>query len=282
MVLWKLVDETHKVNTISKVKTVMKLAARTTYKGLCQGGFKSIMAYKEHFSAALKGYDDQKNSKMEDVDIAMDFFNGLDNGRYASFKAEIINGLSTGSIQQPADLNAMYLLANQWLKMSQSHPTGMAMTFNTTLDVREPQETRKGKDDRKKKPKGGKKQEGKKDASKVKCFNCGIVGHYANRCPHKQEKKKRSDSDDGDEAQLGHATWADASTFSTYQVNSVSNNCFARHEVIIDNAGDVSIVHPSLLRNIMPAEKSIKINGVGGHQVTVTETGYLDPIFSVC
>jgi hypothetical protein len=47
--LWKLVDETHKVNTISKVKTVTKLAARTTYKGLRQGGFESIIAYKECF-----------------------------------------------------------------------------------------------------------------------------------------------------------------------------------------------------------------------------------------
>ena len=114
--LWKLVDETLKVNTISKVKTVTKLAARTTYKGLRQGGLESIIAYKERFNAALKGYNDQKNSKIEDVDIAMDFFNGLDNGRYASFKAEIVNGLTAGSIQQPADLNAMYLLANQCLK----------------------------------------------------------------------------------------------------------------------------------------------------------------------
>jgi len=53
---------------------------------------------------------------MEDGDVAMDFFNRLDNGRYASFKAEIINGLTAGSIKQPADFNEMYLLANQWLK----------------------------------------------------------------------------------------------------------------------------------------------------------------------
>ena len=76
-------------------------------------------------------------------------------------------------------------------------------------------------------------------------------------------------------------TWADASTFSTYLVNSVSDNRFASSEVLIDNAVDVSIVHLSLLRNILPAEKSIKINGVGGHQFTVAETGYLDLFFSV-
>ena len=54
--LWKLVETTHKVNTISKVATVTKLAARTTYKNTRQGGFESIIVYKEHFNAALKAY----------------------------------------------------------------------------------------------------------------------------------------------------------------------------------------------------------------------------------
>jgi hypothetical protein len=61
----------------------------------------------------LKAYEDQKNPDMKDVDIAMDFFRGLDNGRYAGFKTEILNGLTAKSIVQPANLNAMYLLANQ-------------------------------------------------------------------------------------------------------------------------------------------------------------------------
>lgn len=37
-------------------------------------------------------------------------------------------------------------------------------------------------------------------------------------------------------------------------------------------------MHPSLLRNIMPVERSVKRNGVGGHQFVVDETGYLDPL----
>ena len=125
------------------------------------------------------------------------------------------------------------------------------------------------------------KKTGKKDASEVKCYNCGIVGHYANNCPHKFDKKKPADSEEEDDERLGHVIWADATTFYTYQVNSVSDNRFGRTEVLLDNAVDASIVHPSLLRNIMPAEKTIKINGVGGHQFTVTETGYLDPFFPV-
>jgi len=60
--------------------------------------------------------------------------------------------LPAGSIVQPKDLNAMYLLANQWLKTAKSHPTGLATTFNTTLDLQDPpQETGKAKGDRKQK-----------------------------------------------------------------------------------------------------------------------------------
>lgn len=38
----------------------------------------------------------------------------------------------------------------------------------------------------------------------------------------------------------------------------------------------MSVMHPSLLREIEPAKKSVCINGVGGHQFTVEREGYLD------
>ena len=115
--------------------------------------------------------------------------------------------------------------------------------------------------------------------SEVECYTCGAIGHYANKCP---QKKQHDDSEAEEEERLGHVTWADAScSFNTYRVNSVSDNRFERTEVLLDNAADISIIHPSLLRNIMPTEKEIKINGVGGHQFTAGETGYLDPFFPV-
>ena len=56
---------------------------------------------------------------------------------------------------------------------------------------------------------------------------------------------------------------------------------FKRNKILIDNQANVSIVHPDLLQDIQSAEKSARINGVGGHQFTVDKTGFLDPLFRV-
>jgi len=49
----------------------------------------------------------------------------------------------------------------------------------------------------------------------------------------------------------------------------------------LDNQANVSIVHSDLLRDIQDADEVVKINGVGGHQFSVSRTGYLDPLFRV-
>jgi hypothetical protein len=94
-------------------QSVIKMVARTTYQPMKQGAFESFITYKECFNnASLKAYIDQGNPGMNEADIAMDFFRGLDNARYAAFKTKILNRLTTKLITQLANLNAMYLLAN--------------------------------------------------------------------------------------------------------------------------------------------------------------------------
>ena len=138
-----------------------------------------------------------------------------------------------------------------------------------------------------KKNKDLKKSEGeRKDLADADCYSCGLKGHYANKCPYKMEKTKKAESEDEEDEEYstsGHVTWAETDqycTFSTYQVNAVSDSQFKSTEVLIENQADISIVHP-MLRNIMAAEQEVKINGVGGHQFTERETGYLDPFFPV-
>mmetsp|Transcript_2609 Transcript_2609/g.3980 ORF Transcript_2609/g.3980 Transcript_2609/m.3980 type:complete len:661 (+) Transcript_2609:626-2608(+) len=84
--LWLLIEETHKVNSISKVEEITKLAARTTYNSIRQGPYESIITFKERFNSAHEAYIAQGNPKLEDKDIAMDFFRALDNARYGTFK----------------------------------------------------------------------------------------------------------------------------------------------------------------------------------------------------
>lgn len=189
-----------------------------------QGPFESIITYKERFTIALKAYKDQGNPEMDEKDIAMDFFRGLDNVRYASFKTEIMNGLTSKAIEQPESLNAMYLLANQWLKTTTKTSMGYAMTFTTTLDYQEKSTTpNRGKKDKKKRnneersgsEKPSEKSEKKeRDMSKVECYGCGENGHFANKCPSRQNNNKEDEEENS-----AHLTW-NADTFATYQVSS--------------------------------------------------------------
>ncbi len=139
----------------------------------------------------LKAYEDQGNKKLDDPDIAMDFFQGLDNMCYATFKTDYINGLASKAIDPHRDLNEIYLLANQWLKPKVT-TSSFASTFSTTLDrvdEGEGQGKRRGKQqpggkktpETNNKDKDGITNTPKKDKRRA-CFICDEEGHFANEC----------------------------------------------------------------------------------------------------
>jgi hypothetical protein len=80
------------VHTVNKVAVVKRRSAQRLaqkeYQSIMQGGYETLIFYHVHFDAALMANLDQLSSKMEDVDIVMDFLDGLDNGRYAQFKMD--------------------------------------------------------------------------------------------------------------------------------------------------------------------------------------------------
>ncbi len=90
--LWQIIEETHKVITISRIAAVMKKSARKEYQLMHQGPYESNITYKEQFDVALKAYEDQENAELLQPDIAMDFFDGLDNGLYTEFKNQSLTG----------------------------------------------------------------------------------------------------------------------------------------------------------------------------------------------
>ncbi len=186
---------------------------------------------------------------LDDKDVTVDFFRGLDDEKYAGFKTEILIGLTSKAIKQPENLNAMYLLANQWVKpVTRGSAAGFASTFTTTLDRTERPRgnqlrgKRRGygkiKDDEQQGV-GGSPKENNDRRAQVECFTCGELGHYANICP----TKNKANNEEADNRHA-HVTW-DASTFVTYQVHATGLvGKFKRSEVLLDNQADVSVIHP--------------------------------------
>jgi hypothetical protein len=144
--LWKAAVETHKVHLLSKVPVVKKWSAHKEYQALRQGGYESLISYHERYDAALKAYQDQGNPALDATDQAMDFFDGLDNGRYAQFKADIHNSLTSKMMTNPPkDVNTVYDMAANWVKTQSVQRHGTSTTFVTTVDKPNPRKPNAGK-----------------------------------------------------------------------------------------------------------------------------------------
>jgi hypothetical protein len=91
---------------------------------------------------------------------------------------------------------------------------------------------------------------------------------------------------------VANVTWLEEQEFcmfcttsevQEYEVNSAVNvmQKLTCSEILLDNQADISIVHPQLLENVRPAERYIKVKGVGGVQMVVSKIGKLKDFFEV-
>jgi hypothetical protein len=128
----------------------------------------------------------------------------------------------------------------------------------------------------------------KRDMSKVKCFNCGKKGHIAPDCPEKDPEK----NEEAENKRKQYDTWEDADEKDISQELSSYVTCevyksmegiskFGKYDLLLDNQADVSIVHPSLLRDVLVAESPITVKGIGGKQLRASHMGYLEEFFHV-
>jgi hypothetical protein len=202
----------------------------------------------------------------------------------------MINGWTTGAFKPPATVNEIYRVAGNWVKPTTKLEGGTSATY-VTIEEHAAIKHRKEQADinKSKSAAGGKQQadkngkENKKDRSELECWYCKEKGHFSSKCP-----KKKSDKEAQDGEGLAHATWQELehSMFCTvceYTIHNAVNAMqkLKANEVLLDNQADVSIVHPVLLENVRPAERAIKIKGVGGIQMTVNQVGDLPGFFQV-
>jgi hypothetical protein len=114
------------------------LTARKAYQNIKQGAFETLAQYSERFRETYKGYK-ETGTTLAPVDIkeniqAMDFFHGLDQGRYGAFKTSMINSWSTEAFNPPATVNDIYRVAATWVRPTSRIEGGTAASFMTNED----------------------------------------------------------------------------------------------------------------------------------------------------
>jgi hypothetical protein len=307
--LWQAIVKMHKVDCVSNVTAVQELTARKAYQNIKQGAYETLAQYSERFREVYKGYKETGTTEnpvnTSESEQAMDFFHGLDPGRYGAFKTSMINGLSTTAFDPPTTVNDIYRVAATWVKPTSRIEGGTAVSFVTIEEVAKQQAKKNNKEKAKQEAKkaaaaaaeqGTSQQKQTKDLSHIQCFRCKEFGHYSTSpdCPKKQ-KQEQATAMVTMEHTFCHSTWEEyeASIFATrteqepdieeYTVEKAVHVTreLRTTDVLLDNQADISIIHPSLLTGVKPSEKKIKISGVGGVQLIVDQVGFLKGFFKV-
>ena len=102
--------------------------------------------YKAKFTAHKEAYTHAENVELPERDVAMDFLYGLDNARYAGFKADIENDRAKG-VASPQSLNDMYHRASCFVVVKGNWQPSGGAAFVTHADEYQQQEDSRHEDD---------------------------------------------------------------------------------------------------------------------------------------
>jgi hypothetical protein len=209
--LWKAIVRTHKADFVSNVMAIQELTARKAYQNIRQGAYETLVQYSERFREVYKGYK-ETGTKAGPVDVkeevqALDFFHGLDQGRYGVFKTSMLNGWAAKAFDPPKTVYEIYRVAATWVKPLTRIEGGTAATF-VTIEEDAKQKAHQKKTEKEKAKRAAKKaaaaaaaesgqeqggqQKQPKDLSNIQCFKCKEFGHYSMSpdCSKNQERQR--------------------------------------------------------------------------------------------
>ncbi len=84
----------------------------------------------------LDAYKADGNTAIPYKDVAMNFMHEQDNRRYAEFKVEVANDISKEVMDQPENLNAMYVLVSRRVAVLNNQPNVGGAMFTTLEEGR--------------------------------------------------------------------------------------------------------------------------------------------------
>jgi hypothetical protein len=93
---------------------------------------------------------------------------------------------------------------------------------------------------------------------------------------HKEAERKAN------EASV-HLVWADANVMTTFSTLNATDKwqVVSQDEVLLDTQANISLFHPSMLQDVQESDEEIRVNGIGGYQMTVSKKGNLPGFFDV-
>jgi Zinc knuckle len=178
LAIWKSMSKSMRSRTVGDTLRARKSVCQAYSRHIMKEG-QSLAAYtkeREHLLASMKalGVADK-----EPDELIMDYIDGLHRGRYSSLQIHVQNERD----RMPKTMQEAYSMVADWV---------VTVTRRAESYVSERVDKKKNKD-----KKGS--SSPKRDMSKVKCFNCGEMGHLARSCPN----TKKGDDDDDEDANLG-------------------------------------------------------------------------------
>jgi hypothetical protein len=80
--------------------------------------------FKRRFDTRLEIYKSSGNTEVKAEDAAIDFLYALDENRYAEFKADLVNDLTKGTLEEPPKtVNDMYVMASRRVVVKKNQTT---------------------------------------------------------------------------------------------------------------------------------------------------------------